>query len=145
MSMPFFRIRFVAALMVAAVLATLGVVTAGGTPASANCTSHVSYNHDNGSDLIVDAGSTGLALRQGPHTSCGLIRRITGWVDLRCWDYGDVINGHNSWSNVRWGNYQGWVSDAYLLNNGSTVYCYEPGLGDIPPDGSLKRAPIAAG
>ncbi|MBQ0902386.1 SH3 domain-containing protein [Micromonospora sp. U21] len=109
-------------------VAAAGIVAVTSAPANANC-SHAWSDKDYGSNRVQDAGSTGLALRTGPHTSCGLVTRIpTGhWVTLDCQGYGDYINGWNGWTHVRYGNggptYSGWVFDHYLDDGGSYIDC----------------------
>jgi hypothetical protein len=48
-------------------------------------------------------------------------------LDMWCWDYGDNINGVNTWSWVRYApgatSYYGWVSDYYLANRGALFRC----------------------
>ncbi|SBT37854.1 Bacterial SH3 domain [Micromonospora narathiwatensis] len=86
-------------------------------------------NLDDGYDSVLGAGSTGLALRTGPHVSCGLILRIPEGriVGLQCYQQGDVVNQVPTWSAVNFQGNPGWVSDAYLKRGGSYDYCGDEG------------------
>ncbi|MFG1889365.1 SH3 domain-containing protein [Micromonospora sp. NPDC049051] len=100
--------------------AAAGIVAVAGAPASAGC-SHTWSDKDYGSSYVEGAGSTGLALRTGPHTSCALVTRIPNghWVAFDCWTTGDYYNSYdNFWQHVRYGNggptYSGWIASSYL-------------------------------
>ena len=104
-------------------------VVATQSPAAASTCSHAHSDKDPGSEQVVGAGGTGLAMRTGPHTTCAEVVRVpnTHWVTLECWDYGTTVNGVSSWSFARYGNgtssWTGWLSDAYLTNSGSSWRC----------------------
>jgi hypothetical protein len=88
---------------------SLGIVTVTSAPASATCSNHATpTNKDPGTEFVTGAGSTGVARRLGPHTSCILLSRIPNnrQLDMWCWDYGDNINGVNTWSWVRYRSHQ---------------------------------------
>lgn len=109
--------------------ASTGVVAVSGTPSMASCT----HSWRNGPTIqfesVVNAGSTGVALRSGPHTSCTLYMRIPNGhqMEMYCYTSGDNINGISTWSYVRYnpgsGNNFGWVSDYYLTNHGAFDAC----------------------
>jgi hypothetical protein len=106
----------------------LGGLVATSAPASASC-SHGHSNLDVRFDIVSGAGSLGLALRTGPHTGCGLIRRLPNGsgVDLHCFVHGDNVFGLDTWSYVRYNpggqDWFGWVSDYYLQDGGSFFHC----------------------
>jgi hypothetical protein len=78
---------------------------------------------------VTGAGSTGIARRIGPHTSCILLSRIPNGrqLDMWRWDYGENVNGVSTWSWVRYQPggtaYYGYVSDYYLTNRGANIRC----------------------
>jgi hypothetical protein len=122
--------RLIAVKLVGILVVGLGIVAVTSSPASATCSNHATpTNKDPGTEFVTGAGSTGLARRLGPHTSCILLSRIPNnrQLDMWCWDYGDNINGVNTWSWVRYApgatSYYGWVSDYYLTNRGALFRC----------------------
>ncbi|TDB95852.1 SH3 domain-containing protein [Micromonospora fluostatini] len=140
-TMPTVRPALAGAQVALTVAAAAAVVALAPAPASAGC-SHAWSDKDFGSDQVQDAGSTGLALRAGPHTGCALVTRIPNghWVTLDCQGYGDTINSWNGWTHVRYGNggptCSGWVFDHYLVDGGRVVHrllsTVRPGRRDRP-------------
>ncbi|WP_375335348.1 SH3 domain-containing protein [Micromonospora sp. CP22] len=111
-------------------VATTGIVAISGTPASASSCSHSATDKQTTSGQVVLAGSTGLAVRSGPHTSCTLLGRVPNghWVTYWCHTAGDTVNGTNRWVRIDYsagggsGVLGGWVS-SYYLNTASTQAC----------------------
>ncbi len=109
------------------VLVTIVVVGGSATPASASCT-HSS--RDAGSALLYVTG-TDVAVRSGPHTSCGLNYRAPNGLimNAHCYVTGDTVKSggisYTTWSRVSvWGGGPGgWMSDAFLENGGAPYRC----------------------
>jgi hypothetical protein len=127
--MPKLR-RLIALKVVGMLVLSVGLVVATSSPASATCSNHPTpRNLDPGNEYVTGAGSTGVARRLGPHTSCILLSRIPNGSKLGmwCWDYGENINGVSTWSWVGYhtggSSYYGWVSDYYLTNRGALFRC----------------------
>lgn len=74
---------------------------------------------------------TNVNMRTGPSVSCGVVAQGQAGDVLRydCWERGDAVTRdgltYTTWSHVLdqaiWTS--GWVSDAYLSNNGATYEC----------------------
>lgn len=73
-----------------------------------------------------------MAVRTGPHTSCGLVDRFyTGdYVTPHCYTVGDAVTRdgitYRTWSFVHLtalAEPYGWVSDAYLTKGGADRAC----------------------
>ncbi|MET8234318.1 hypothetical protein ABZS77_26960 [Micromonospora sp. NPDC005298] len=122
-------LRQLAVQAVVIIAASTGIVAVSATPSLAGC-SHSSRNGPTFQfESVTGAGSGGVALRSGPHTSCNLYLRIPNGhqMEMYCYTRGDTINGWNSWSYVRYnsgsGDNFGWVADAYLTNSGAYDAC----------------------
>jgi hypothetical protein len=122
--------QLIALKVVGMLVLSLGLVVGVPSPASATCSNHPTpRNLDPGYESVTGAGTTGVARRAGPHTSCILWSRIPNGrqLDMWCWDYGENINGVSTWSWVRYQpagtSYYGWVSDYYLTNRGALFRC----------------------
>ncbi|MCP2245572.1 hypothetical protein [Lentzea aerocolonigenes] len=126
------RSAAVAGASLALVLGSGAVVQANASPAgvSAACGQGWS-NVDPKSSQVVNrvSGYSGVAMRTGASGGCGLIIRVPWghWVALDCFVPGDSVNGVSTWSHVLYNNggptYQGWISDYYLSERGSTFRC----------------------
>ncbi|MBQ1073487.1 SH3 domain-containing protein [Micromonospora sp. C31] len=102
------------------VTAATSIAVVSGGPASASC-NHGYVDKELTSGQVIGAGTTGLAVRTGPHLSCGLVGRVpTGhWVTYLCHVYGDVVNSTNHWVRIHYNNggptsIDGWAAEDYL-------------------------------
>ena len=126
------RVRRAAVHLTAVVLAASGFVAIVASPASASVCNWYWQDKDPGSSQVINpvSGISGIAMRDGPQSYCGLITRVPwwNWVALDCFVHdGQNINGITTWSHVRYSNggpvYQGWISDYYLSGLGSNFNC----------------------
>jgi hypothetical protein len=121
----------VAGASLALILASGVAVPASASPVEAAACGQGWRNADPKSSQVVNrvSGYTGVAMRTGASGSCGLITRVPWghWVALDCFVPGDSVNGVTTWSHVLYNNggptYQGWISDYYLSDLGSTFRC----------------------
>ncbi len=124
------RVRRRTALLSAMILAAaIGLVSGLATPAAASCSHAHSPISTNGPIQIT---GDSVAMRTGPHTSCGLVDRFyTGdYMTPHCWVAGDSVTRgsytYGTWSYVSLfglGEPGGWVSDAYLSDDGADTHC----------------------
>lgn len=85
--------------------------------------SHAHSNKDSGSGRT----TTVLRYRTGPHTSCEPLGQAGNntLIYYHCWTSGESVGGVSTWT---WGRVagtqrEGWFSDKYLSNGGSTKKC----------------------
>lgn len=121
------RISLFSSMVLAAALGFAVVIPA--SPAAASC-SHV--HSDLSSNGYIQITAESVAMRTGPHTSCGLITRwYTGdYMYPHCYIVGDSVKrGTVTFSTWSWvslaahGDPEGWVSDAYLSGGGANTRC----------------------
>jgi len=127
------RLHQIGAVLAVVVVATGGVSIAGASPASAAVTCGPSAPDRDPNDVqIVNREAsqpTGVAMRTGPGTNCGLIVRVPwgAWGDLNCYRLGESVHGYTTWSAVHYAQYFGWINDYYLRERdgqkGSTHGC----------------------
>ncbi|BEL11335.1 hypothetical protein Q0Z83_095260 [Actinoplanes sichuanensis] len=89
-------------------------------------------DNDNHNPAYIRVTGSDVAMRRGPHSSCGVIDRFSSGTDMYPWCYvqGDPVtrNGttYRTWSRVHLaavGDPEGWISDAYLSNGGADNPC----------------------
>ncbi|SDU00052.1 hypothetical protein [Amycolatopsis keratiniphila] len=85
--------------------------------------SHSHSNKDSGSGRT----TTVLRYRSGPHTNCSALGQAgdNTLIYYHCWTSGESVGGVSTWT---WGRVagtqrEGWFSDKYLSNGGSTKKC----------------------
>jgi hypothetical protein len=123
------RIRAIAGQAVVMLAIAVGMVVASAAPANAYGCLHDTQDSSSNYEYTTGAGSTGVAMRRGPHLHCDVRVRVPNnrLMEMLCWDNGDPVNGTNTWSYVRWsggaGDYYGWISDYYITNGGASYAC----------------------
>lgn len=114
--------------LAAVLLATAGVSIITTSPASAVACGPSAPDLDNRTAQVIRPVSgfpTGVAMRTGPGSNCGLIVRVpwSAWVDLNCFRHGESVNGLDTWSAVHYAQYFGWISDYHLSGTGAAFIC----------------------